>query len=145
MYTLVINAYHGGASPCLIRDGQLIAGRMSSNLSSTGMAFPQKLSTTSLMKPSSLPCDLASIGNLLNPSAYLPKKLVFNLYQRTNFNLIKDRFSSMACGLNLGATSHSGSSFLAKYLLAEFFSQFIGLKNKFDLDKYLAIIQCRFN
>jgi len=40
MYILGINAYHGGASACLIRDGQLVAA--AENESSGNHTWPRK-------------------------------------------------------------------------------------------------------
>ena len=71
MYILGINAYHGGASACLIRDGQLIAAAEEERFRRIKYwaGFPVEAIRYVLEEGKISPCDLDHIGVSRDPSA----------------------------------------------------------------------------
>lgn len=97
MYILGINAYHGGASACLIKDGQLIAAAEEERFKRVKYwaGFPVEAIRYCLQAGGITPYDLEHIGISRNPSANLHKKVLFALRRRPNFEFIKDRLANM--------------------------------------------------
>lgn len=98
MYILGINAYHGGASACLIRDGGLIAAAEEERFKRVKYwaGFPAEAIRYCLEAGGITPYDLDHIGISRNPSAHLHKKVFFALSRRPNFDFIRDRLNNMA-------------------------------------------------
>ncbi|MBM4431390.1 MAG: carbamoyltransferase, partial [Chloroflexi bacterium] len=98
MYILGINAYHGGASACLIRDGELIAAVEEERFRRIKYwaGFPVQAIQYCLDAAGITPYDLDHVGVSRDPSAHLHKKVLFALRRRPNFDFIKDRLNQMA-------------------------------------------------
>lgn len=98
MYILGINAYHGGASACLIRDGQLIAAAEEERFQRVKYwaGFLTEAIRYCLDAAGITPHDLDHVGVSRDPSAHLHKKVLFTLRRRPSFDLIRDRLSNMA-------------------------------------------------
>lgn len=96
MYILGINAYHGGASACLIADGQLIAAAEEERFSRIKYwaGFPVQSIRFVLAEAGIEAQDLDHIGIARNPSANLMKKVLYTLRRRPSLNLIKDRLAN---------------------------------------------------
>lgn len=98
MYILGINAYHGGASACLIKDGKLIAAAEEERFLRVKYwaGFPVNAIKYCLETAGITPYDLSHIGISRNPSANLYKKILFVLSQRPSFSMIRDRMANAA-------------------------------------------------
>jgi len=98
MYILGINAYHGGASACLIKDGQRIAAAEEERFRRIKYwaGFPVQAICYCLDEAGITSYDLDHVGISRDPSAHLHKKVLFALRRRPNFDFIKDRLDNMA-------------------------------------------------
>ena len=98
MYILGINAYHAGASACLIQDGQLIAAAEEERFNRIKYCagFPTEAIRWCLAEAGISAYDVEHMGISRNPSANLHKKVLFTLQRRPSFNLIRDRLSNAA-------------------------------------------------
>jgi len=98
MYILGINAYHGGASACLIKDGQLIAAAEEERFKRVKYwaGFPVEAIRYCLAEAGITAYDLDHIGISRNPSAHLYNKVLFALTRRPHLNLLKDRLANAA-------------------------------------------------
>src|SRR5215472_14483458 len=98
MYILGINAYHAGASACLIKDGQLVAAVEEERFRRIKYwaGFPTESINYCLGKASITACDLDHVGISRDPSANLHKKVLFALRRRPSLHLIKQRLANMA-------------------------------------------------
>ncbi len=98
MHILGINAYHGGASACIIRDGQLIAAVEEErfNRQKYWAGFPTRAIQFCLNAAGITPYDLDHVGISRNPSANLGKKVLYALRQRPNLDFLRDRAKNMA-------------------------------------------------
>ncbi len=96
LYILGINAYHGGASACLIADGQLIAAAEEERFTriKDWAGFPVQAIRFVLAEAGIEPQDLDHVGIARNPSANLMKKVLYTLRRRPSLNLIKDRMAN---------------------------------------------------
>jgi carbamoyltransferase len=96
MYILGINAYHGGASACLIHDGQLIAAVEEERFSRIKYqaGFPVRAIQHVLQAAGITPHELDHIGIGRDPSANLLQKVLYSLGRRPSFNLIRDRLQN---------------------------------------------------
>lgn len=96
MYLLGINAYHGGASACLIEDGRLIAAVEEERFTRVKYwaGFPVQSIRFVLAEAGIQPQDLDHVGIARNPSANLMKKVLYTLRRRPSLNLIKDRLAN---------------------------------------------------
>ena len=96
MYILGINAYHGGASACLIQDGRLIAAAEEERFTRVKYwaGFPIRAIRYVLTEAGIQPQDLDHVGISRNPSANLLKKIQYSLVKRPSFALIKDRLTN---------------------------------------------------
>jgi carbamoyltransferase len=96
MYILGINAYHGGASACLIHDGQLVAAAEEERFNRVKYwaGFPVQAIRFVLAEAGIQPQDLDHIGIGRNPSANLMKKVLYTLRRRPSLDLIKDRVAN---------------------------------------------------
>jgi carbamoyltransferase len=96
MYILGINAYHGGASACLIEDGRLIAAAEEERFTRVKYCagFPARAIRYVLSEAGITPQDLDHVGISRNPSAHLLKKVMFTLANRPSLDLVRDRLSN---------------------------------------------------
>ncbi|MCZ6676157.1 MAG: hypothetical protein O7E52_02790 [Candidatus Poribacteria bacterium] len=92
MYILGINAYHGGASACLIHNGRLLAAVEEErfNRIKYWAGFPRQSIRYCLETAGITLADLDHIGISRDPSVHLYKKLIFALSHRPRFSLLKD-------------------------------------------------------
>src|SRR5207248_10941389 len=96
MYILGINAYHAGASACLIRDGELIAATEEERFRRIKYwaGFPAEAIRYCLAEAGVSAYDLDHVGISRNPSANLRKKVLFALAKRPSIRLIRDRLAN---------------------------------------------------
>ena len=87
MYILGINAYHGGASACLLRDGIVVAAAEEERFRRIKYfaGFPTQAIRYCLAEAGITPYDLAHVGISRDPSAHLHRKILFALRRRPNF------------------------------------------------------------
>lgn len=97
MHILGINAFHGGASACIIRDGELIAAVEEErfNRQKYWAGFPVQAIRFCLQAAGITPYDLDHVGISRNPSANLGKKVLYALRQRPNRDYLRDRAKNM--------------------------------------------------
>src|SRR5687767_14113355 len=98
MYILGINAYHAGASACLIKDGELLAAAEEERFNRVKYCagFPVEAIRWCLQEAGITAYDLSHVGISRDPSANLQKKVLFTLKRRPSFNLIRDRLANAA-------------------------------------------------
>ncbi len=98
MYILGINAYHGGASACLINDGQLVAAAEEERFRRIKYwaGFPSAAIRFCLAEAGISAHDLDHVGISRDPSAKLLNKALFALARRPSLNLIRDRLQNAA-------------------------------------------------
>jgi carbamoyltransferase len=96
VYVLGINAYHGGASACLIRDGVLVAAVEEERFSRIKYqaGFPTQAIRFVLQEAGIGPQDLAHVGISRKPTANLMKKALFAFQRRPSLSLITDRLNN---------------------------------------------------
>ncbi|HEV2426200.1 MAG TPA: carbamoyltransferase C-terminal domain-containing protein [Terriglobia bacterium] len=97
MFILGVNAYHAGASACLIRDGQLIAAVEEERFRRIKYwaGFPSESIRYCLAEGGITAHDLDHVGVSKDPSANLHKKILFALRRRPSLNLVKERLAHM--------------------------------------------------
>ncbi len=98
MHILGINAYHGGASACLIHDGELIAAAEEERFRRIKYwaGFPSEAIRYCLAEGGISAYELDHVGISRDPSANLHKKVLFALSKRPSFHLIRDRLANSA-------------------------------------------------
>jgi carbamoyltransferase len=98
MYVLGINAHHGGASACLIEDGQIVAAAEEERFRRVKYwaGFPVEAIRYCLDEAGISVYDVDHIGISRNPSANLYKKILYVLSSRPSFGLVRDRLSNAA-------------------------------------------------
>jgi carbamoyltransferase len=96
VHILGINAYHGGASACLIRDGHLIAAAEEERFSRIKYwaGFPVQAIQYVLQEGGITAHDLDHIGISRNPNANLLQAALFAFRRRPSLSLITDRLSN---------------------------------------------------
>lgn len=96
MYILGINAYHGGASACLIQDGRLIAAAEEERFNRVKYwaGFPVKAIEYVLSEAGITAHDLDHIGISRDPKANLMEAALFFFARRPTFNMVRDRLSN---------------------------------------------------
>ena len=114
MYILGINAYHGGASACLIQDGQLIAAAEEERFTRVKYwaGFPTQAIQWCLQEAGIRAQDLDHIGISRNPTANRMQAALFAFRNRPSLSFVTDRLRN-----NLRVTS-----------LKQDFSQHLGIK-----------------
>jgi len=97
MFILGINAYHAGASACLIQDGRLIAAVEEERFRRIKYCagFPTQAIQYCLEKGGIGPQGLDHVGISRDPNANLHKKVLFALRRRPSLRLIKQRLANM--------------------------------------------------
>ncbi|MBV9325620.1 MAG: carbamoyltransferase [Chloroflexi bacterium] len=98
MYILGINAYHAGASACLIRDGELIAAAEEERFRRIKYCagFPSTAIRYCLAEGRISPRELDHVGISRDPRANLHKKFAFALRQRPRVGFVRDRLLNAA-------------------------------------------------
>ena len=96
MYILGINAYHGGASACLISNGQLIAAVEEErfNRIKYSAGFPTQAIRFVLNEAGIQPQDVEHIGISRNPNANLLQKALFSFQRRPSLKFVTDRLQN---------------------------------------------------
>lgn len=96
MYILGINAYHGGASACLIQDGKLIAAAEEERFNRVKYwaGFPVQAIGYVLSAANITPHDLDHIGISRDPKANLLQAALFAFRQRPSLDLVRDRLQN---------------------------------------------------
>ncbi|NLE52521.1 MAG: carbamoyltransferase, partial [Chloroflexi bacterium] len=91
MYILGINAYHGGASACLIEDGRLIAAAEEERFTRVKYwaGFPVKAIEYVLSEAGITPHDLDHIGISIDPKANLMQKALFAFRNRPTLGFVR--------------------------------------------------------
>lgn len=97
MHILGINAYHGGASACIIKEGQLIAAVEDERFrrQKYWAGFPSESIKFCLQQAGITAYDLDHVAISRDPSAHLAQKVLFALRKRPSFAAVKDRVSNM--------------------------------------------------
>jgi carbamoyltransferase len=98
VFILGINAYHGGAAACLVRDGELVAAAEEERFRRIKYwaGFPTEAIRYCLAAGGISAYDLDYVGISRNPNANLQKKILFALSRRPSFNLVRDRLANAA-------------------------------------------------
>src|SRR5262249_47817650 len=98
MYIMWINAYHAGASACLIRDGVLFAAAEEERFNRVKYCagFPTRAIEWCLAEAGISAYDLDHVGISRNPGANLHMKVLSTLRHRPSFELIRDRLANAA-------------------------------------------------
>lgn len=93
MFVLGINAYHAGASACLIDDGKLIAAAEEERFSRVKYqaGFPTRAIRYVLQAGGIALQDVDHIGISRDPSAHLAEKVLYSLRRRPNIDFITQR------------------------------------------------------
>jgi carbamoyltransferase len=96
MYILGINAYHGGASACLTKDGQLVAAAEEERFlrAKYWAGFPVQAIRYVLDEGGINPQDLDHVGISRNPKANLVQKALFAFTRRPSLNMVRDRLNN---------------------------------------------------
>ncbi len=96
MYILGINAYHGGASACLIQDGKLIAAVEEERFNRTKYwaGFPVQAIRFVLSVAGITPYEVDHIGISRDPKANLLQAALFAFRQRPSLDLVRDRLQN---------------------------------------------------
>ncbi|MBN1284859.1 MAG: carbamoyltransferase [Anaerolineae bacterium] len=97
MYILGLNAYHGGASACLIEDGRLVAAVEEERFTRVKYwaGFPVQAIQYCLAAAGITAYDLDHVALASDPSANLMQKVMFGLRHRPDFSFIRDRLQHM--------------------------------------------------
>src|SRR5438105_14637138 len=97
MFILGINAYHGGASACLLKDGQLLAAVEDERFrrQKYWAGFPSESIRFCLRQAGITAYDLDHVAVSRDPSAHLAQKVLFALRKRPSFAAVRDRLSNM--------------------------------------------------
>lgn len=97
MYILGINAFHGGASACLIRDGQLIAAAEEErfNRIKYWAGFPVQAIQFVLEEGGIGFGDLDHVGISRKPNARLFKMALYAFRRRPSLSLVTDRLKNV--------------------------------------------------
>jgi carbamoyltransferase len=98
MLILGINAFHGGASACLIRDGELVAAAEEERFRRIKYwaGFPSEAIRFCLAEAGVSAYELDHVGISRDPSAKLLNKALFALARRPSLSLVRDRLSNAA-------------------------------------------------
>lgn len=112
MYILGINAFHGGASAALIKDGQLIAAAEEERFTRLKYwaGFPVQAIQYVLREADITPQDLDHIGISSDPRANLMQKALFAFRNRPTLGFVRDRLSH---NLKTGSLKSQFSDYLA--------------------------------
>ncbi|HLW79244.1 MAG TPA: carbamoyltransferase C-terminal domain-containing protein [Terriglobia bacterium] len=97
MYILGINAYHAGASACLIQDGRLVAAVEEERFRRVKYwaGFPSQSIQYCLEQAGITPHDLDQVGISRDPGANLHRKALYALRRRPSLKLIRQRLANL--------------------------------------------------
>lgn len=95
MYILGINAFHGGASACLIEDGRLVAAAEEERFTRIKYwaGFPVQAIQYVLAEADIAPQDLDHIGISIDPKANLMQKALYTFRNHPTLGFVRDRLS----------------------------------------------------
>src|ERR1700736_1533096 len=98
MYILGINAYHAGASACLIRDGEIVAAAEEERFRRIKYwaGFPTLAIQYCLAAGGITAAELDHVGISRDPGAHLHRKALYALRRRPNFDFVRNRLGNMA-------------------------------------------------
>ena len=98
MLILGINASHGGASAALLRDGELVAAAEEERFRRIKYwaGFPSEAIRYCLDEAGVSAYDLDHVAISRDPSANLPRKLLYALARRPSLRLVRDRLQNAA-------------------------------------------------
>src|ERR1700682_3736045 len=98
MYILGINAFHAGASACIVRDGELIAAAEEERFRRIKYlaGFPTEAIRYCLAEAGISAHDLDHVGISRDPNANLHKKVLFALRSRPSLSFVRDRLTNAA-------------------------------------------------
>jgi len=98
MFVLGINAYHAGASACLVRDGELVAAAEEERFRRIKYwaGYPTQAISYCLAEAGITAYDLDHVGISRDPAANLHRKVLFALSKRPSFSLVRDRLANTA-------------------------------------------------
>src|SRR5260370_14094365 len=98
MSILGINAFHAGASACLVRDGELIAAAEEERFRRIKYlaGFPSEAIRYCLAEAGISAYDVDHIGISRDPKANLHKKVLFALSRRPGLSFVRDRLTNAA-------------------------------------------------
>ncbi len=97
MFILGINAFHGGASAAILKDGQLLAAVEDERFrrQKYWAGFPSKSIEFCLQQAGISAYDLDHVAISRDPSAHLAQKALFAIRKRPSFAAIRDRVANM--------------------------------------------------
>lgn len=97
MHILGINAYHGGASAAILRDGQLIAAVEDERFrrQKYWAGFPTESIKFCLEQAGISAHELDHVAISRDPKAHLAQKVLFALRKRPSFGAVRDRVQNM--------------------------------------------------
>ena len=97
MFILGINAFHGGASAAILKDGQLLAAVEDERFrrEKYWAGFPSQSIKFCLEQAGISAYDLDHVAISRDPSAHIAQKALFALRKRPSFAAIRDRVSNM--------------------------------------------------
>ncbi len=97
MFILGINAFHGGASAAILKDGQLLAAVEDERFrrQKYWAGFPSESIKFCLEQAGISAYDLDHVAISRDPSAHIAQKALFALRKRPSFAAIRDRVSNM--------------------------------------------------
>jgi len=98
MYILGINAFHAGASACLVRDGELIAAAEEERFRRIKYlaGFPAEAIRYCLAEAGISAYEVDHVGISRDPRANLHKKVLFALTRRPGLSFVRDRLTNAA-------------------------------------------------
>src|SRR5919106_6351033 len=98
MYILGINAYHAGASACLLRDGHLVAAAEEERFRRIKYwaGFPLEAIRYCLSEAGISAYELDHVGISRDPRANLHKKILYALAHRPRLGFVRDRLANAA-------------------------------------------------
>jgi carbamoyltransferase len=103
---LGLNAYHGDSAACLVVDGRLVAAVEEERFTRTKhwAGFPAQSVRWCLEAAGVRLTDLDHVAVGRNPSAHLPRKVLFTLLGRPSLSVLKDRGENRHRVLGIGRT-----------------------------------------
>ncbi|BCM88562.1 decarbamoylnovobiocin carbamoyltransferase [Abditibacteriota bacterium] len=122
MFILGINAFHGGASAAILKDGQLLAAVEDERFrrQKYWAGFPSESIKFCLEQAGISAYDLDHVAISRDPSAHLAQKALFALRKRPSFAAIRDRVANMGAvkdvkGIMCQALGLEASAFKAEF------------------------------
>jgi carbamoyltransferase len=98
MHILGINAFHAGASACVVRDGELVAAAEEERFRRIKYlaGFPSEAIRYCLAAAGITAYDIDHVGISRDPNANLHKKVLFALTRRPDLSFLRDRLTNAA-------------------------------------------------